>query len=373
MMKILHILSSCAKVSGVAQVVMRYYQHLHKDITFDFLMFDRSEVSFEDEIISYGGACYYVMRPSVFNVIKFIKEIDAFLNAHKDEYDAIQLHDLYLNSVILRIAKQKGIKVRIAHSHTTKYAESMLSSLRNRLLYMSLKRYANVFFACSKDAGKFAFGKQILGDSRFYVINNAIDITQFIYSEENRMRVREELEISSNDFVVGHVGRFTPPKNHKFLVHLFYELSQYRKDAKLLLVGVGKELSTIEALCKKLLIEDKVIFAGRRSDVGAVMSAMDVFCLPSIFEGLGNVLIEAQANSLRCVASDVVPQEAAVLPSYKTLPLNESISVWVDALLQMPTVRKADADEMVTRAGFNINDEALKVKKIYQQLCSYCD
>ncbi len=372
-MKILHIMSSCAKVSGVAQVVMRYYQHLYKEITYDFLMFDHGEDSFEAEIEFYGGTCYYVTRPSVRNIIKFVKEIDAFFEIHRNEYDAIQLHDLYLNPIILRIAKQKGIKVRIAHSHTTRYAESMLSSVRNRLLYMSLKRYANVFFACSKDAGRFAFGKQILEDSRFYVINNAIDIAQFRYLEENRIRVREELGLSANDFVIGHVGRFTAPKNHRFLVHLFYEVCKHRQDAKLLLIGVGKERLAVQELCKRLSIEDKVIFAGRRSDIGAVMSAMDVFCLPSIFEGLGNVLIEAQANSLRCVVSDVVPQEAAILPSYKTLSLNENISIWVDALLQIPTVRRIDAIKMVARAGFNIEDEALKVKKIYQQLCGYCD
>ena len=367
-MKILQVMSNCATASGVAQVVMRYYQHLHETVTFDFLMFDKYEYNFDDEISGYGGKCYYLTRPSGLSVISFISEAHKFFELHGREYDAVQLHDLWLNPIILRIAKEKGIKVRIAHSHTTQYGESALSKLRNKFLHKTLPLYANVFFACSQDAGTFAFGKNIIANKNFFVINNAIDISQYIYSEDKRTAIRREFNIKDNDFVVGHVGRFSPPKNHIFLIQIFSEFCKKKSNAKLLLIGTGNGVNSIKNLCKELSIEDKVIFAGSRSDVGTIMSAMDVFCFPSIYEGLGNVLIEAQANGLACLASDVVPAEAAILSSFRTLSLLCDANEWAVTLSLMTSERSSDAFAMVTAAGFNIIKEAKKVERIYTNI-----
>ncbi len=367
-MKILQVMSNCATGSGVAQVVMRYYQHLHETVTFDFLMFDRFESNFEDEIESYGGKCYYVSRPSVLKIARFIQEVYEFFDLHGREYGAIELHDLWLNPIILRIAKEKGVKIRIAHSHTTQYAESTLSKLRNKFLYKTLPLYSNVFFSCSQDAGIFAFGKNIVNNKNFFVINNAINISHYIYSEENRAVIRHEFNIKTDDFVVGHVGRFSPPKNHIFLIQIFDELCKKRPNAKLLLVGTGNGISEIKNLCRELSIEDKVIFAGSRNDVGTIMSVLDVFCFPSVFEGLGNVLIEAQANGIACLASDVVPAEAAILPSYRTLSLSCKASEWALTLSQMTSERTLDDFAKVTAAGFNIEEEAKRVERIYSRI-----
>lgn len=367
-MKILQIMSNCATESGVAQVIMRYYQYLHETITFDFLMFDKYKYNFEDEISAYGGKCYYVTRPSGLKAISFIREVHKFFNSHGHEYDAVQLHDLWLNSIILRIAKEKGIKVRIAHSHTTQYGESYLPKLRNKILYKTLTLYANVFFACSQESGTFAFGENIVANKNFFVINNAINISQYIYSGDNRTTIRQEFNIKVNDFVVGHVGRFSPQKNHYFLIQIFSQFCKRKPNAKLLLVGTGNGIRDIKNLCKELSIEDKVIFAGSRSDVGTIMSAMDVFCFPSIFEGLGNVLIEAQANGIACLTSDVVPAEAAILPSYRTLSLLCDANEWAVTLSKMSSERTFDAFAKVTAAGFNIVEEAEKVERMYTNI-----
>lgn len=367
-MKILQVMSNCATDSGVAQVVMRYYQHLHKKVIFDFLMFDKYEYNFEDKISAYGGKCFYVSRPSVLGIWSFISKVRNFFDSHAQDYDAVQLHDLYLNPIILKIAKEKGIKVRIAHSHTTQYGESTLSKLRNKVLYKTIPLYANVFFACSQDAGTFAFGKNIVYNKNFFVINNAINISQYIYSEDNRTSIRQEFNIKVNDLVVGHVGRFSPQKNHFFLIRIFSEFCKIEPNAKLLLVGTGNGMSNTKNLCKVLSIEDKVIFAGSRSDVGTIMSAMDVFCFPSIFEGLGNVLIEAQANGIACLVSDIIPDEAAILPSYRTLSLSCNANKWAVTLSMMSSKRTSDAFAKVTAAGFNIVEEAKKVERIYSNI-----
>ena len=367
-MKILQVMSSCSKESGVAQVIVRYYRYLHTSVKFDFLMFSRAENNFEEEIRSLGGNCFYIKRPSMKNINLFRRQLSDFFDQHIGEYDAIQLHDLYLNPFVLKIAQSKGVKVRIAHSHTTEYSENFLPKIRNKILYMTLKKYANVFFACSKDAGIFAFGKHIIDHNKFYVVNNAIDISQYIYSAENRTKIRSCLKIEEDEIVIGNVGRFSPQKNHLFLIKIFKELCKLRGKHKLVLVGTGEGIASAKQLCEDLAISDKVVFLGIRQDVGDIMSAMDIFCLPSIFEGLGNVLIEAQANSLPCIASDVVPTEAAILPSYRTMSLKKGASEWAETIFNTQLIRDYNAFEQVSRAGFNIQSAAERLLSIYDSI-----
>lgn len=367
-MRVLQVMSSCGYRAGVAQVVMRYYRNIHREIDFDFLLYWDVEGSYKEEIQAYGGKLFFTGRPGLRQMPAYIRWVDRFFAEHGKEYDAVQLHEIYLNSIILRAAKKYGVPVRIAHSHTTKLSDSRLRAVRNAFLYLPVKRYANVFFACSADAGKAAFGRGILKDERFHVIRNAIALEEYRFSPENRKRIREEMGLKEETLVIGHVGRFAPSKNHCFLLELFCELLKQKTEAKLVLVGVGEDMQKVQQRCEELGLSDSVLFTGLRKDVPAVLSAFDLFCLPSRFEGLGLVLVEAQANGLACLASDGVPEEARVLPSYRRLALRAGAGRWAEELLQMDTQREADTDGALAASGFDIVPESEKLMGLFSEL-----
>lgn len=368
-MRILHVMASCACVSGVAQTVMNYYRQISSDISFDFLVFWDESSSFRQEIEQMGGRLFLTPEPSICSLRKYWRFVDHFFAEHANEYDAVQLHDLYLNPVIFPIAKKYGVNVRIAHSHSSKFSESSTSALRNWLLYRSLPCLSTHFWAASRIAGKTAFGARIDSARKITVVNNAISIERFAYSASEREKIRRELGISDDAFVLGHIGRFTLQKNHEFLLRVFSEVKQQRPDSYLLLIGAdGTLLPSVRRQASELGIADSVIFTGLRSDIGALLSAMDAFCLPSRFEGLGIALIEAQANGLPCLSSDHIPSEAKILPMHKQLSLHDPANQWADTLLSFSSERFKNPENLVTKHGFNIEHEACMLVDRYQKI-----
>lgn len=366
-MKILHIMASCSKGSGVAQVIMRYYRQMQTEVTFDFLVYWDVEDSFKEEIEQYGGRVYVEGKPGIGQMAGFARRFDEILTEHEGEYTAVHLHELYLNSVLFPVAKKHNIARRIAHSHTTKFSEVWLNSLRNRVLFYPVRFLATDFMACSYSAGEMAFGRKICNGPRFDIIKNAIDPSKNLYAQEARERILKEFGIDSG-LVVGHVGRFSPQKNHFFLLDVFFEVQKIMEDAKLLLVGDGPRFYEVKKKAEELGIGHKVIQTGVRSDVGALLSGMDVFVLPSIFEGLGNVLIEAQCNGLPCIASNVVPQEAAVLSNYQTLALEQPAKEWAQAIIACANGREAQPQKYLEQAGYDIVAAAKKMLQKYREM-----
>ncbi len=362
-MKILHVMASCSHASGVAQVMMSYYRRIYDSVTFDFLLLWDEEDSFKEEISALGGSVYFTGKPALRDIPDYCRKIDRFFREREGEYDAVHLHELYLNPFIFPLAKKYGIGTRIAHSHTTKLSYNKIRALRNRILYLPVNHLATHFFACSKAAGRVAFGRKTVDEGRLYVVNNAIDPQLFAFSPSDRENSRKEFGLR-DEFVVGHVGRLSPEKNHAFLLAVFREVLEARPDARLLLVGDGSLMNSLREQASRTGIRDSVIFAGQRSDVGALLSAMDCFVLPSLSEGLGIVLIEAQCNALPCVASDAVPEEARILRSFRTLSLNDDSAQWTKAILGAGE-REKEAVAAITAAGFNIFDEAPKLLEKY--------
>lgn len=364
--RILHFVSSLSKSSGVMSVVMNYYRHINRNkIQFDFLYFKELENTYKREIEDLGGNVFLISKPSLSR--KFKKELDVILSNQENRYTALHIHEVYLTFLLAPVAKKFGISNIITHSHTTMYSDKRISSVRNRILCSRLKKHANCYFACSKAAGDFLYGKKSVINGKVTVINNAIICEKFSYSESTRNKIRKILKLEDS-FVIGHVGRFNEAKNHIFLIKVFSEITQKKKNAKLILIGEGPIENRIKKLVGELGLENRVLFLGTRADVNELMQAMDVFLFPSLFEGFGIALIEAQVAGLPCFASKTIPAEVKVTKLVKYLDINASSKLWSDSVVNVLINNRGNMLENVRNAGFDIKSEAPKLERIYCSL-----
>lgn len=362
-MKILHIVSNLSIRSGIMSVLMNYYRNMDtKKISFEFLYFDEREITYKEEIKTLGGAFYKIER--TFNPIKLRNDIRDFLVKHSNEYSVVHLHEVYLIGFLIGLRSHIGRVV--VHAHATRFSENKLNGYRNRIMALPNKFFPDYYFACSYDAGRKIFGKKF--NKYGQVINNAIDLNKFHRDCMIENEYRKMLDISEK-FVVGHIGNFTVPKNHFFIIDIFHEIQKQRKDAVLVLVGDGERREQIENKCILLGISDKVKFLGVRTDVNKIMNTFDCFILPSIYEGLGIVLIEAQATGIPCVFSDVVPREANILKeSNQILNINDSASIWASAVLESNEIARDNISNDIRKAGYDIVIEAKKLEEIYKNM-----
>ena len=226
-----------------------------------------------------------------------------------------------------------------------------------------LKKYATDYFACSEIAGKWLFGKNIVKSSKFKIIHNAVDYEKFKYNEEERNKIRDDLKIANNDIVIGHVGRFTNQKNHEFLIDVFYEMHKINKHYKLLLIGTGILEENIKAKVEKLKLSEYVIFLGFKNDVYRYMNAMDIFAFPSLYEGLGLGLVEAQANGIPCFATkDTIPSEVKINNNFEFIELD--IEKWKEKILKTNVVR-IDSKKNIKEANYFIEDVVNQLMEFY--------
>ena len=213
--------------------------------------------------------------------------------------------------------------VRIAHSHSTSNPREWKKNLMKNALRPFSKVWATDYFACSELAGRYLFGDKAFDKGEVKIIRNAIDAEKFKFDPEARKKLRKEIRIADDDFVIGHIGRFVEQKNHRFLIDVFAEVKKKKKNAKLVLAGQGPLLEEIEQKVKDLGLEKDVFFLGQRSDTDKLYSVFDVFCLPSLYEGLPVVGVEAQANGVPCIFSDRITEEAAVKKNVALVDIND--------------------------------------------------
>ena len=350
--------------SGVESVIMNYYRHLdHSRVQFDFICDEDSTRIPYDEIKKLGGRVFLV--PKYQNLPKYLKFLEKLFK--ENQYRIIHSNINTLSVFPLYAAKKAGIPIRISHSHSTSNPKEWKRNLIKNILRPFSKRYATDYFACSEVAGRYLFGNKAFDRGEVKIIHNAIDIDKFKFDEVARKKLRKEFGIKDSTVVIGHVGRFVQTKNHAFLVDIFKKYHERNPDSKLLLVGVGPLEDQIKNKIKKLNLEEFVIFLGQRDDIGKLCSAIDIFCLPSLYEGFGVVLLEAQVSNLLCVASTEIPKEAKLIDNLQCISLKLSSETWAEKILGLTNnrIRKTNK-ELVAEKGFNIVDESEKFEKMIQ-------
>ena len=270
---------------GVESVVMNYYKNIDRNrIQFHFLCDeDSTDIPYE-EIEKLGGKV--IVIPPYQKLFKYQKELYRIFK--ENNYKIIHSHINALSVFPLRIAKKVGVPIRIAHSHSTSNKKEWKKNILKMILRPLSKLYANNYFACTEYAGKWLFGKKVVERKELNVINNAIDLKKFEFNENTREDLRKELGIKEDVLVIGHVGRFMKQKNHEFLIDVFEKAIKQDDNIYLILVGQGPLEDKIKEMAKEKGIEDKILFLGQRNDVNKLYQAMDIFVLPSLYEGLRN-------------------------------------------------------------------------------------
>lgn len=266
-------------------------------------------------------------------------------------------------------AKCAGVPVRIAHSHSTTNKKEKKKNLMKQVLRPFSKVFATDYMCCSELAGRWLFGNKEYDKGNVYLLNNAIDLDKFKYNDSLRKKKRKEFGIKDNTLVIGHIGRFVAQKNHDFLIDIFNEIHKKNNNSILLLAGQGPLMEDIKNKVKELNLDDNVKFLGQRNDANELYQAFDVFLLPSLYEGLPVVGVEAQAAGLLCYLSDDMTKETKVLDITKFMSLNNTPEEWADNILDdVKKYKRIDTSKEMTAKNFNIKEEAKKLEEYYLNL-----
>lgn len=358
--RILHVLQRM-EAGGTQALLMNIYRNIDRSkIQFDFLVEYPNKHFYDDEIVSLGGKIYYSNVRKDKNIFKFTKLLTNIIK--ENNYKILHMHTYSIGYFVLKTAKKCGVPVRIAHSHSNNMTNDYRKYLK-KILQKLYPIYATDYMACSSDAGRYLFKNR-----EFVVLKNAIDSKKFIFKKSIRDRVRNELKIN-DAFVVGHVGRFQPEKNHTFLIDVFYEIKKRKSNAKLLLVGNGDPNDNLIDKIKVMNLDNDVIILKNRSDVNELYQAMDVFIFPSLYEGLGIVAIESQAAGTPVIISNGVPDEAIVSPICIKMNLDDLCVNWANEVIKLSQHIYAHSDmhKYVVNSGYDIEETALKIEKYYSE------
>jgi len=367
MIKPIRVLQVFARMDrgGAETMIMNLYRNIDRlKVQFDFIVHTEEKCAYDEEIKALGGNIYSVPKYIGKNHFQYIKAWNEFFQKHP-EYKIIHGHIRSTAAVYLKIAKKYGL-VAIAHSHNISSGNGVSAFIKNIMQY-PIRNTADYFFACSMSAGKWLYGNKSLEKDNFYILKNAIEVSDFVFNEGIRTRKRKELQVEGK-FVIGHVGRFHPQKNHIFLIDIFKEIRNVNKNSVLLLVGDGEHKETIGNKVDKLGLSESVIFTGARADVAELFQAMDVFLFPSKYEGLGMVAIEAQGAGLPCVMADTIPQEVFITHNIVSLSLRDSIKTWAKAVRQFESMNiRQNNYKIMLEAGYDVKSNTSFLEEFYKE------
>ena len=352
--RVLHVLGTLNR-GGAESRIMDLYRHLDREkVQFDFLVHTSGKDDFAEEVKRLGGAIYTLPRFKGYNLVAYELAAYSFFMTHT-EYDVVEGHMTSTASIYLPKAKKayaecgrKG-PVTIAHVRSAG-TENGLKGIATEYLRRDLKNKADFLWSCSLHAGEAVYGEAAVRENRVEVIPNAIEAEAFLFDPAKRMAAREEYGIAEDAFVIGHVGRFEKVKNQAFLVECLADA--LAENDRLLFVGKGPEQDRVRELCEKAGLAGKVLFTGAlpAEKVADLYRAMDVFALPSLYDGVPGTVVEAQVSGLPCVISDRVTDEVCLTKLVERIPLGEK-EAWQRAILAAknrakdPVNREKEAQE----------------------------
>lgn len=365
--KILMVIDNLNKCDGIASYVMNYYKKMNlKDFCIDFVI-SKTENGVDEDYVKIieenGGKIFYHNNITFKDMLQGRKEIKKFFENNR--YDIVHCHILNMGYFYLKYAKKNGVKVRILHSHTTYlWAENYLKRIRNSLFKELTISQANVYYACSNLAGKFLFKNK-----KFKLIHNAIEAEKFSYNLDIRMKMRATLKIKDDCIVYGHVGRLNVQKNHKFLIDVFEGIHNKNDNSILLLIGKGELHDEILEYIKSKDLEKSVWLLGERDDISNLLQAMDVFLLPSLFEGLPISGIEAQATGIKSFFSNTITDEIQVINTTERLPISDT-KIWIDRINECNYSRLSEDIVIaeIIEKHYDLKSEAINLENEYRSL-----
>lgn len=350
------------KDGGVQKIMYDYVSRIHEDIDFEFMTYDPEPGIFGGKLEALGIPYHFVTPTSK----GFTKHKEELMNVYKNgQYDFVHDNGGYRSYFNLKYAKQCGIKTRIAHAHVCHLPENSIQLLERKLFTFLTKRVATNLYGCSNEAGRWTWGEKDYRNGKVHTQNNAIEVNRYLFNAEKRAEIKKQLGIEDK-FVIGHIGRFTYQKNHEFLIKSFEAYHKnVNQDAVLMLMGTGELEEETKQLVSDLGLDDCVMFLGMRKDANDLLNAMDLFVLPSRYEGFAIVLFEAETNGLPCITNaDIGADEANILGRIKYVKKND-FEEWQKALANHgERIGNVDLNRII-EAGFDIDTNAERQKNIY--------
>lgn len=353
---------------GAETMVMNYYRAIDKSkIQFDFMVHRQERGAYDDEIEAMGGRIFRMCPIYPQNLFRYQQMLKEFFDNHP-EYQILHSHMSELGYFAFKEAIKHGVPVRICHAHNapvfnSETAIEKLKRIPRELLARQMRKLSTDYFTCSRIAGEWLFGKK--NSEKLIFMRNAIDTQAFAYNETKALRVKADLGWTDK-FIIGHVGRFCPQKNHDFLIDIFKVFHSKYLNSILALVGSGELQGKIQEKVKNLGLDKDVCFLGNRADMSNIYQAFDVFLFPSFYEGLPVSLIEAQASGLPCIISDTISDQTRLTPAYYPVSLKEKPEQWVAQLEKCMDYKRNVTTEYIIQAGFDIHRNATWLAEYYK-------
>lgn len=363
--EILHVLHVFGKLNrgGAESRVMDLYRNMDRTkVQFDFMQHTDRVCDFQPEIEQLGGKVYHVPPFRFWNYFSYCKAWKEFIKKHP-EIRIVHGHMTSTASIYLPIAHKKGV-FTIAHSRNAGVDKGIKGKL-TKFLRRNLKEKCDRCFACSKLAGEAVFGKEAMEQGNVTIIPNAIDAARFTFDPEVRKQKREELHIQPQEFLIGEVGRFDPQKNQKYAVEILEECRKKNFPAKLILIGEGPLMENVRQQVEELRLQEYVIFTGLQKNVVPFYQAMDFFLLPSFYEGLPGVAVEAQASGLRGILSDAITTETAMTSLMEFRSVQEPARVWADRIMACGHYERQNMLKQMQETGFDVKNLANRLQDFY--------
>lgn len=346
---------------GVEAVIFNYSKHMDNQ-KFEFHIITQN-INDENCIKDFEkmGFIIHIVTHKRESISRNIFEI--FMILKQIKFDIVHSHMTLTNFYVLFIAKMLNVRVRLSHSHNYFCTNNIIKKMVYYFLGKINQVVATDYLACGVDAAGFLFGKKNVESGKVFILNNAIEIEKYSFNKSLRDKIRKQYALEDT-FCIGHVGRFMSQKNHEFLIDTFNEIHKKIPQSRLLLIGDGDIIEKIRIKVKKLQIEKYVLFTGNIKNVNEMYQAMDVFVLPSLYEGLPVVLIEAQAAGLPCIVSDNVDRRSALTEQMEFIPLNDN-KKWMESIIEKMNIQHFDNSKILEEKGYSIAIEAPKLENYY--------